>query len=215
MIHESSFNQPDPEGQQSAPEPDPELKDVPYLPRLCSEMRPTVTTEISRASLEALLDSLYSHWRNEKPLVARVSGELTCAPRTETLQGQRILLVDDIPALACLYGVELMLATHGNAAFVIHESQTQSQLAAEILAHEPNILIMDGILSGSVRGWNVIREVLSIRPELICIGFSSDPQFEQTFLDAGAVGFVHKRYELAKECTTELALVTHPFLNAG
>jgi hypothetical protein len=215
MIEQSSFYyMPDPKGTPASDahlEPDNRL----CVPNLNFEMRADVSTNINRASLEPLLDSLYTHWRNEKPIVARLNGDLRSAPMTEALQGKKLLLVDDIPVFACIFGIELMLATQGNAAFVIHQSQSVEELAAEIIVHEPSILIMDGILVGAVRGWDVIRAVLLQRPKLICIGFSSDPDFEQTFIDAGAVGFVHKRYDMAKECMTELAQITHPFFSVG
>jgi hypothetical protein len=167
---------------------------------------------LRRGQLEAALEALYTHWRNEVPIVRRVNGDLNPAPNTEALSGLDMLLVEDIPGIACLYGLEAALATGREINVFLQQRELQDELVDAIRAKQPRIALVDGLLARDVRGWNLVKALKVVMPNLICIGFSSDEKFSKAFRDAGAEGFVLKRMEEPTVTMQELATEIAPFL---
>jgi CheY-like chemotaxis protein len=99
----------------------------------------------------------------------------------------RLLFVDDSAETLDLFAGLLPACQ-----MLLHRTQTLEELTQEILVSTFECLLLDGQLAGGLRGWDVLRALCKARPGVRCIGFSSDPRYAERFLQAGAVGFVHK-----------------------
>ncbi|MBX7145205.1 MAG: response regulator [Oligoflexia bacterium] len=167
---------------------------------------------VSLKAIEKSLDGLYGRWREQNGLVGRVCPALLSQKGLEAFSGKRLAFVDDVPAVAALFAPELLATSWGRLRFFIHAKQQAAELAQEIANFQPDIVIMDGMLQGEVRGWDVTRSLLAKAPQVIVLGFSSDSQFEKRFIASGASGFVHKRYDRPMACLLELASIVRIFM---
>jgi|GEM_PF-3012989 len=104
----------------------------------------------------------------------------------------RLLLVDDSPDVLAAFAKPLQHMTDGRAVLMPHTGESAEQLADRILAENPEWLLLDFNLLGLVRGDDVLEVLLEKDPEFRCIGFSSVEDVRESFLEAGAVGFVLK-----------------------
>ncbi len=110
----------------------------------------------------------------------------------EALRGKKVMLVDDSEDVLRAFIPPLMAATEGRALFLRPHGEDAAALAKAITARAPDVVLMDGELSGGLQGFAVVRELQAVRPQVRCIGFSSAEGLRETFLAAGAVGFVEK-----------------------
>lgn len=108
----------------------------------------------------------------------------------ESLKGKKIVLVDDGLEVMTTFLVPLMMATDGAAGFVLQDRQTKEETVAEILALDPEVVLLDEYLRG-FRGHELVQPLLEKKPGLLCIGFSNAPSAEGIFRQSGA-GFVEK-----------------------
>lgn len=120
------------------------------------------------------------------------------------LHHQTLLLVDDTKYVLDAFAPALQQLTGQSAAFLLHAQQTAEQLTQEILAHSPQILLLDGNLSQNIKGYGLLPNILKANPDILCIGFSSAESLRSTFLQAGAKGFVYKDPETVDSCLQEL-----------
>ncbi len=110
----------------------------------------------------------------------------------EALKDKKVIMVDDFAKIISDFVPELILATDDNASFLLHTDQTIGGLAGKILKDNPDIVLMDKNLANKINGADVVRVIMHHNPEIVCIGFSSEPDYNQEFLSAGAKGFVKK-----------------------
>jgi|CXWL01.1.fsa_nt_gi CheY-like chemotaxis protein len=110
----------------------------------------------------------------------------------EALKGRRIVMVDDEKIILESFVQSLLEATEGAASFVHYRGGLFDELIQAILGIDPEIVLMDYHLSGSLSGDMVIRELLATRSDIFCIGFSSREDIFPSFLRAGAIGNVLK-----------------------
>src|SRR6266567_4646150 len=110
----------------------------------------------------------------------------------ENLRNKKVIMVDDIVDLMKSFAGDLTTATNGNASFLLHSNQTEEIIIEQILAVNPEIILMDKNLANGVSGINLVRKITQQHPEIICIGFSSESSAGNEFISAGARGFVDK-----------------------
>ncbi|MBI3331613.1 response regulator [Candidatus Peregrinibacteria bacterium] len=112
--------------------------------------------------------------------------ELPRAPmELPALKGKKILFVDDGLDVIAAFLVPLMLATDGAAQFIHQIRQTPGELTREILALDPDVVLIDQYL-GRSHGHELVKLLLAAKPGLLCIGFSNAPSAKESFSDAGA-----------------------------
>jgi hypothetical protein len=104
-----------------------------------------------------------------------------------------LVLVDDSTEILRAFIPPLVVATGGDATFIHCVGGTVSEVAHEVLDAEPSVALIDGALGPKLPGWEVAKEILKVNPEILCIGFSAEPAYEQRFNACGAGGFVYKR----------------------
>ncbi len=147
----------------------------------------TLTAEQKNALLErvnAALAGLQS--------TAKYKRLLDAVPGCEALRGKTILMVDDVQDVLESFVSPLMIATHGNASFIRYQGQPSEELVQEILNVRPEIVLIDYHLSETMKGDAIARLLTKQQPEIACIGFSSDKDAKQAFLDAGVKGVAPK-----------------------
>lgn len=111
----------------------------------------------------------------------------------EAFRGRKILLVDDADVVFRAFVPALMAVTSGSAIFLKVRDEGALELANLIVSQSPGIVLMDGELSDHLRGFEVVKVLKVLRPDMTCIGFSSAEGFREAFMRAGATGFVEKR----------------------
>lgn len=119
----------------------------------------------------------------------RVAPPLEHAP---ALYDRRVVMVDDSPDMMAACAPALLAATNGKAKFLLHSGETVEQVAKQILDLEPELVLMDGELTGKTRGWSVTAELFRLAPRLPTIGFSSSATYEEQFQSGNAGAFVLK-----------------------
>lgn len=103
----------------------------------------------------------------------------------------KILLLDDGPDVLATFEKPLRLVAD-EVECILHTKQSVPEIVREILAHKPFVVLVDEYLAGEVRGHDVVRLLKKREPGLRVIGFSSSPGSRESFLEAGADGFVEK-----------------------
>lgn len=110
-------------------------------------------------------------------------------------ENRRIVLVDDSREVFAVFAPRLLARTNGTAMFIHCRDGAPQEIAQQIMAAKPDLVLVDGQLGGTLRGWDVVFRLYELQSELPCVGFSSDPQFERHFVKNRAAGFVHKDVE--------------------
>jgi len=128
-------------------------------------------------------------------------------PEYSVLKGKKIVIVDDLLRVAERLLPELMVATGGTADAVIQgQDMTMGGILRQVMDIKPDYVLMDRNLI-RVRGADVVTYLSMRRPDIKCIGFSSENGFEKEFKEAGAIASVLKRPESPEECIKDLAKV--------
>lgn len=113
-------------------------------------------------------------------------------PGCEVLRGKKIVMVDDMQSVLESFVAPLMVVTDGHALFMQYKGQLLEDLLQELLAAQPEIVLVDFHLSETVKGDALVRMIAERHPEITCIGFSSDKDAKHPFLKAGVQGVAPK-----------------------
>ncbi len=113
-------------------------------------------------------------------------------PGSEGLRGKRITMVDDVKTVLEGFVEDLVVASDGNASFILHADQPVEELIAEILASDPDVVLVDGHLAKGIQGNKVVEFLLQSRPDILPILFSSDTRFAQAAGVEGVITSVNK-----------------------
>ncbi len=132
-----------------------------------------------------------------------------------SLHDRRILLVDDSAEVFKAFVPALLAATNGAAIFLRHREETSAVLVKQILAFKPELVLLDGELSGGLRGWDVAQALSKRNQKLPIIGFSSDPGYESKFLAHSAMGFIAKRIQAVPATIAEVGVQVGLLLELG
>ena len=111
----------------------------------------------------------------------------------ETLQGKRILLVDDVSRIAEHWTPLLISASNGNANAVIHTASTSAEeLLERIISERPEIILLDYELAAGLKGSQLVEPIRTVLPDTLLIGFSSNSTYNRMLIESGAAGAVEK-----------------------
>lgn len=109
----------------------------------------------------------------------------------EALRDKIIVMVDDIKDVLEAFAPHLIVATDGKASFIQYRGERLEELLNEILARNPNIVLLDYHLSDQLKGTAVARALREAGFKGDSIGFSSDKNAVGEFDKVGA-GFLEK-----------------------
>jgi DNA-binding NarL/FixJ family response regulator len=104
----------------------------------------------------------------------------------------RVALVDDTVDVIAMVGAELVVASGDCATLVYHTRQSAQELIEEIVASQPDIILMDGQLSRYVSGASIIPELAERLPHCCIIAHSGSDELNSDMLDAGAFKSIAK-----------------------
>ena len=110
----------------------------------------------------------------------------------EILKDKIIVMVDDVIEVLEALAPALTVVTEGKANFVHYKGQELKQLLDEILAYNPNIILLDYSLSKQLKGPQVMEALRTAGFNGETIGFTSDEAAVNEFKDRGASGCVKK-----------------------
>lgn len=113
-------------------------------------------------------------------------------PEYQSLKGKKILMLDDIERLLEAFLPDLMVATDGNASFVLQKGETAEETAKEILTQNPDIALLDYSLQEGVKGTDVYEFLKKSGYLGKSIGFSSDKESQKLFKKAGVEDCIEK-----------------------
>ncbi|MDO8669651.1 MAG: hypothetical protein Q7K65_05145 [Candidatus Buchananbacteria bacterium] len=110
----------------------------------------------------------------------------------ESLAGKTIVMVDDIVDVIEAIMPDLMVATDGHADFVKYDQQDINQLIEQIIAKNPDIVLLDYHLSNQLKGSAIAGSLKGQGFEGDIVGFSSDSGAKKDFEKAGITACVEK-----------------------
>ncbi len=113
-------------------------------------------------------------------------------PGCENLRGKRIVMVDDVKAVLETFVEDLVVASDGNASFILHKDQSLDELVGEIIQRNPDIVLVDGHLAHGIEGDAVIESLSRINAVLKSIIFSSDSHIGDRLTSGNIAGVVKK-----------------------
>lgn len=91
---------------------------------------------------------------------------------------------------------------------ILHpENQGEAELAERIVKSKADVVLLDGNLSGDVRGARMVPTLKSRMPKAKIIGFSSAESLRETFMSVDADGFVFKNMDSPEETINDLAWI--------
>ena len=125
----------------------------------------------------------------------------------EPLKDKIVVMVDDVKTILENFAPHLIMATAGKASFIEFTGQQLDELIEQIMAFNPNIVVMDYHLSDHLKGTSVIKALRMKNFSGEAVGFSSDNHTAREFLDAGAIGFVDKSAHSPEDSVKKLAQV--------
>lgn len=128
-------------------------------------------------------------------------------PEYEKLKGKRITIVDDVKGVIANNLPEYIVATGGNASAVCHTEQDLNGLVVEVLATNPEIVLMDYTLLNGITGVGVIGALRANGFEGKVIGYSSEKSRNSEFMKAGAIGCIGKSAYPASKSVQELITI--------
>ncbi|MDO8569862.1 MAG: hypothetical protein Q7R89_03795 [bacterium] len=127
----------------------------------------------------------------------------------KSLKGKKILMLDDVRRLLEAFIPDLMVATDGNATYVLHEGKRPDETAKEIIEKKPDVALLDYDLSNGVTGIDIYNILKENGYSGQSIGFSSSKTYSNNFKKAGIENCVNKDTGYIEGTLKELAkLVT-------
>ena len=99
---------------------------------------------------------------------------------------------------------EMIFATRGKLAVILHMGENLSEIVHEVLATKATTILMDYKLNNDITGAEVTKKILEVEPDIKILGFSSNKDRRSEFLNEGASGFVHKNADEQEETMWEL-----------
>lgn len=135
----------------------------------------------------------------------------------ERLRKSRVMVVDDLSGEIMKIYPYLVAATGGNASYICYLEQGVDELCRQIGEDNPDVVLMDYQLEGkTVTGDEVVRKLVETRPDIKCMGFSKDLDCNIRMCDAGAIGFLDKKYSCGVPYQIGcIAALLEPNMNAG
>ena len=121
---------------------------------------------------------------------------------TENLRGRRIVHADDDLFVMEQLTEALLTATRGTSSFVLHNKEEPALFAGNIIAHAPEVVLMDYQLRGFV-GPQVVEEIARLGPNVKCVGFSARQVHNKEFTHV--IGTVVKNTTAPYESLQELS----------
>ena len=119
---------------------------------------------------------------------------LAVASKAEAMLGKRILVVDDSKDVLQNIIPLLTVATNGQSNYILHKGEDIETICATIVEANPEFVLMDYSLYGELTGDQIIQRLLQLRPDIKCIGFSSENRTVE-FSKAGAIGSIDKKLD--------------------
>ncbi len=117
---------------------------------------------------------------------------LAVTGKAEALLGKRILVVDDSKGVLQGTIPLLTVATNGQAKYILHKGEDVETMCTAIIEANPEFILMDYSLAGGLKGDTIIRRLHQLRPDIKCVGFSSESNRGTEFSKAGAIGSITK-----------------------
>ncbi|MFA6270037.1 MAG: hypothetical protein WC657_02395 [Candidatus Paceibacterota bacterium] len=124
---------------------------------------------------------------------------------TKVLKDKTIVMVDDVVGVLESFAPHLIVATEGKASFITYNGQPLEELINQILESNPNLVLMDYHLSGTLKGSEVIRKLKEANYDGDSVGFSSDNNTTMDFENAGAVASISKEAGYPEASVKELS----------
>lgn len=121
--------------------------------------------------------------------------ELPKVEKCPVLSSRRLLMVDDSTGFLREWIPLLLVATGGNADFLLHrDGVSDAELLRSIVEKKPDLILLDYQLADGVVGENLVSPLQQHLPSCIIIGFSAHDELSNKILRAGAHGVAPKRY---------------------
>lgn len=103
-----------------------------------------------------------------------------------------IVYLDDQADLLQTYRSFLEATYHGIVHPIQYTTQSLPSVVADVLTHEPQIIVLDYHLDARLKGRDVCQALRQAGFVGMIVGFSSDPYTEPLFIKAGADEFIEK-----------------------
>lgn len=110
----------------------------------------------------------------------------------EVLKDKILVMVDDVKDVLESFAPHLIVATEGKASFIHYHGQQLEELLNDILAHNPNIVLLDYHLSSQVKGTAVAKALHESGFTGESVGFSSDISAAREFGKVGVTECIGK-----------------------
>jgi hypothetical protein len=122
----------------------------------------------------------------------------------QKLAGIKIAIVDDVSGHLINAGMDLLVASNNNLALIHHTNQSYTALLNEIIAVQPDIILLDYELCNGIRGVDLISDLKRSLPDVCIIGHSSSFGYNMKLIESGAHGSINKPSEDVATLTAEL-----------
>ncbi len=124
-----------------------------------------------------------------------------------TLKDKRVLMVDDIVGVLEQFVPDLVIATDGKASFLQYVKQPADELVSEMLAGNPDIILLDYNLSGDLKGTEIAGLLIQKGYAGKIVGFSSEGSTVKEFNKVGVSSCIEKNNGYPEQSIKELALL--------
>lgn len=126
--------------------------------------------ELNQENLKNLVNQVFSEMGSSM----RYKKVKETVPGCESLLGKKIVMVDDVKEVLESFVEDLVVASGGNASFILHKDQLLDELVNEILQRNPDVVLVDGNLAKNIKGDMVIEQLDKNNINAKSIIFSSD-----------------------------------------
>jgi len=126
-------------------------------------------------------------------------------PGTEILKDKVIVMVDDMREVLANFVSDLMMATDGKAAFVQYVGQEMEELSRQVLANNPDIVLLDHNLSDRVKGAAAAAALKQAGFGGSIVSFSSEQLSSREYQNVSVLGSVEKNNAHPEKSIKQLA----------